>query len=241
MAKMWRTLAGVDGAVVLGAGCLVKDDIATWYLEPSGAVTWSVMEKDVRSDAENIVDRQTEEANYIAAVRAVEPSHGAWLRRARRHRRPHAHPPRHGAVHRRDRGQVPERWPSWGPDLLQRLGLPGTSTLTQAEVGTTWTFSVRDPHAPEASAQPDDDLSALSSGLDALKIVLTEGRFVAAEGFELSGDRRTATMIQARRRRLQGPGGAGLHVDVAMRKPACSATRTSAPSSDRCGTRGAPG
>jgi hypothetical protein len=194
MTKMWSTLAGVVAVSLLGAGCLVKDDITVWYLEPSGAVTWSVIEKDVRSDAENLVDRQTEEANYIAAVRQLNHPMARGFAEL-------------GAIDVRTRilrGTVPftvvtdAGFPTLaqlGERLLQRMGLPGTSTLTQAEVGTTWTLSVRDPHAMETSAQPDEDLAALSSGLDALKIVLTEGRFVAAEGFELSGDRRTASVV----------------------------------------------
>ena len=83
-----------------------------------------------------------------------------------------------------------------GQELIWRLGLSGTSVLTHGPDGETWTFAVRDPHAPAGSVKPDDDLTAVTGSLDGLKVVLVEGRFIAAEGFQLSPDHRTATLLK---------------------------------------------
>jgi hypothetical protein len=193
--KLLRTLGPTMAVALLGTGCLVKEDLATWYLEPGGSVTWSAMEKDVHSDAENANDQQIEEANYVEAVRLLN------------------HPMARGFAElgARDvrtrilRGSAPftvvteARFPSiafLGDQIIQRTGLAGTSTISHDETGSTWTFSVRDPHAPNGVEKPDDDLSALTVGLDRLAVVLTDGRFVQAKGFQLSGDGRTATMIK---------------------------------------------
>jgi hypothetical protein len=195
MTKMCKTWVLLFTVSLLETGCLVKEDLATWYLEPVGAVTWSVMEKDVHSDADNVNDRQIEEANYIAGVRALNHAAARGFTEL-------------GAPDARTRilrGTVPftvvteARFPGialLGDQIIQRTGLAGTSTLSRGEAGTTWTFSVRDPHAPNGVEKPNDDLSALTSSLGELAVVLTEGRFVVAQGFQLSGDRRTATMTK---------------------------------------------
>ena len=193
--KMWKRLVLLLAVSLVGTGCLVKDDLATWYLEPGGALAWSVMEKDVHSDAEGANDRQIEEANYIAGVRALNHAMARGFSAL-------------GAADARTRilrGTAPftvvteARFASialMGNEIIQRTGLSGTSTLSRGEAGTTWTFSVRDPHAPDGVDKPDDDLSALTGSLEGLVVVLTEGRFVSAEGFQVSGDRRTATMTR---------------------------------------------
>ena len=191
MASKWRGLAMAAALSVGTTGCLLKDRTDTWYLDPGGAVTWSVTEKDVRSDARAAVDRQNEEGNYITAVRNQQ------------------HPIARGLallgpidVHTRIlRAAVPYtvvtdgRFASidvLGRWMIVRLGLAGTSVLERTADGTTWTFSVRDPHAEGAAHENDDSLSALMDGLDDLKVVLVTGEFLAADGFELSGDGRVA-------------------------------------------------
>ena len=48
---------GLAAVSFLASGCLIKDTTQTVYLEPDGTVTWSVLEKDVRSDAPRAEDR----------------------------------------------------------------------------------------------------------------------------------------------------------------------------------------
>jgi hypothetical protein len=61
-------LGGCGVAALLAAGCLQKDVSETWYVDALGGVTWVVTEKDVRSDANALPDRQQEESSYWMAV-----------------------------------------------------------------------------------------------------------------------------------------------------------------------------
>lgn len=175
------------------AGCLLKDETTTWYLEPTGAVTWSVAEQDVRSDAQTTIDRDNEELTYITAARArTHPMARGFAQL--------------GSTEIRTRilrdtapySVVTEAkflsLESLGQQLIVHLGLVGTSFITREAGATTWTFSVRDPHAEDAVARPDDDLSALTNDLDGLKVVLVQGKFAGVRGFHLSPDARIATI-----------------------------------------------
>lgn len=192
---MLGRLALLTALSIVAASCLVKEDTATWYLDRSGALTWSVVEKDVHSDAENVTDQQSEESGYLASVRALN------------------HPVARGFAELRPlevrtrilRAGVPftvvteatfPNLAALGEMVILRLGLSGSSTLIHGAEGTTWTFSVRDPQTLDASMKPDDDLMAAGAGLERLKVVLLEGRFASAVGFELSRDRRTATLVE---------------------------------------------
>jgi hypothetical protein len=176
-------------------GCLVKDDIATWYLESNGTVTWSVLEKDVHSDAEAELDRNNEEANYLASVRSLDHAMARGFAQLQpieiKTRILRASAPFSVATDARfaNLGKL-------GQELIWRLGLAGTSVLTHGPDGETWIFAVRDPHAPAGSARPDEDLTAVAGSLDGLKVVLVDGRLIAAEGFQVSPDHRTATLLK---------------------------------------------
>jgi hypothetical protein len=195
MTRTWRAGWLVVGLALTASACLLKDRTDTWYLEPNGAVTWSVLEKDVRSDAKAATDRQTEEGTYMTDVRnQVHPIAKAF--RAL------------GATEVRTRilrGSVPytvvteARFASldaMGQTLIARTGLTGTSVLERDGAGATWTLTMRDPHSADTPEQNDDDVSALIEGL-ALKITLTDGRFVTAgtQGFDISSDGRVATLL----------------------------------------------
>jgi hypothetical protein len=196
MASRSRQLFGLVGwGVGLGlltSGCLLKDDTSTWYLDPTGAVSWSVVEKDVRSDAQTAIDRQNEELSYIGAARAQNHPVARGLNQL-------------GPMELRTRllrATVPftviteakfAGIDRLGTQIISRSGLTGTSVLSRDPEGTTWTLTAIDPHAVNGASEPDDDLSALP--IDGLKVVLLEGRFLSAEGFDLSADRRVATLL----------------------------------------------
>ena len=57
---------------VISTGCLLKETSHTLYLRPDGAVTWSVLERDIRSDEADPDKRRSEEEAYLAAVAAGE-------------------------------------------------------------------------------------------------------------------------------------------------------------------------
>jgi len=193
MATTWKALATLAIVPFMATACLLKERTDTWYLEPSGAVSWSVIEKDVRSDAQAAVDRQNEEAAYISAVRSqTHPLARAFglLGPA---------PVRTQIL----RGTLPftvitqatfASIDALGLRLIGRLRLSGSSVLERSAEGTQWTFSVRDPRAQDAAKADDEDLEELVNGLDGLHVVLTAGHFLAGENVQLSSDRRAATL-----------------------------------------------
>jgi hypothetical protein len=187
-----RALGIISAVGFLTAGCLQKDMSQTWYLEPEGPVSWVVQETDVRSDAQSALDRQNEEASYLAAVQRQD------------------HPVARGFKElgfadvrtRFLRSAVPfivvtdaraGRIDALGQRLITRLGLGGTSVLTRQGDVWQWTMTIRDPHA-ENGVSPSDDIQALMDGMNALKVVLVSGRFEDAAGFTISSDHRVATI-----------------------------------------------
>jgi hypothetical protein len=192
MTRYGRTFLLIAAASVGASACLQKDTMHTWYLDPSGVVTWSVLEKDVFSDAKAEGDRQDEEAKYIAPVRA----HNSPIARGMAQL---------GATDVRItilRDVTPfsvitqGRFASLG-DLGQRIigrtGLVGTSTFDRTAETSSWTMTVRDPKAD--TPNEDEDIGALVEELDHLRIILLKGHFTAAEHFTLSADNRVATVI----------------------------------------------
>jgi hypothetical protein len=189
-----RFVSVVIAVAVLTSGCLRKDTAETWYLGPKGAVTWVVTESDVRSDAQSAGDRQSEEATYRLAFERQDQPVARGLREL-------------GLGDIRTtviRNEVPFTVRTEGKGLtidvlgvhiITRAGLSGLSTLEHDGDVWTWKFSARDPHAPDATSKPDDDLSSVLNDLDSLKVVLVDGRFQSATGFTLSDDNRVATII----------------------------------------------
>ena len=92
---MISAVCGVVVAAAFCGGCLQKEVTPAVYISPSG-VTWSVIERDVRSDNEDTGARILEEQDYVLAASAGK--HGVaeafralgaqsvtttWLRRVR--------------------------------------------------------------------------------------------------------------------------------------------------------------
>jgi hypothetical protein len=194
-------LASLAAAAVLGSGCLLKDVTHTWYLDETGAVTWVVIEKDVRSDAQAAADRQNEELAYYAAVKAENHPAARGLRAL-------------GAGQLRTRilrSELPYTVVTEGrfanlEELGQRMitmsGLAGTSVVTRTGNTFEWTFSVRDPHAEDV--KPNEDVQALLNDLDKLHVVLATGHFESAQLFEISSDRRVATFDESQLKDVGG-------------------------------------
>jgi hypothetical protein len=186
-----RVFAVLIAAALASGGCLQKDVTETWYLEPDGGVTWVVMEKDVRSDAQAEADRRNEEETYYQDVmREVHPAARGF--RAL------------GAAKLRTRilrSEIPftvvtegrfAALDDLGQQIISMSGLAGTSILTRDGAIREWTFTIRDPHAEDP--RPNEDVVALLGDLDTLQVVLVTGRFERAQLFELSSDRRVAKL-----------------------------------------------
>jgi hypothetical protein len=194
MRTRWIGMLATMSVSVLAGGCLVFDRVDTVYLEPGGPVTWSVMHKDVRSDAASAPERQDEEVPYLLGVQAQnhDLARGFWQLTPLDVRT------------RILRAIAPftvtteARFPSLavlGQRLIDRFGLEGTSRLESGPDGTRWTLTVRESASPNGGTDDDVELEALVPDLDHLVIVLVSGRFVDAQGFSVSNDGRVARFV----------------------------------------------
>jgi hypothetical protein len=167
-------------------GCLLEETHHTLYLDPVGGVTWRVIRDLVRSDRDRLGERADEEAGFLQAVDGGEESWSESLLAlgARdvstdllRAERPYTLIVRARFDHIEG--------------LLARL-LEETDEpleLAYEEDGSLRTLRLVLP--------PDDELEAPEDKRDepegprdpgAFRIVLTQGRFIEAEGFRLSPD-----------------------------------------------------
>ena len=184
----------VIAAVLLAmsaAACIKRDSAATWYVDAAGRVTWSILERDIRSDASARGDRDAEESQFIAAVKSNQ--HGAAKGLARL-----------GASQLKvtilqekppftvlTEGQFPGL-DEMGQRLITRFGLSGASEVIRD--GNTWTWSMHISD-PKASAGPESDGNELADLLgDRLTVALREGRFLSAVSFTLDDEARIATL-----------------------------------------------
>jgi hypothetical protein len=191
-----RTFSGVSGvllatlAVLPLTGCLRSEVTHTIYLGPSG-VLWSAMEKDVRSDERDEFRRSAEEHDYFLAGRAEQQPIARALRRL-------------GATSvattwlRRDRPYTVVTEGRF-TDLRQLVaamlgeaGLDGDASLIREACRTT--FTVRINLDAGTSADGETALDALLADPEGYRLVLTQGRFVSADGFVLGPDGAVATL-----------------------------------------------
>jgi hypothetical protein len=168
-------------AAVPASGCLRKDVTHTLYLAPAN-VTWSVVEKDVRSDEPDPAARLMEEQDYLLAARAGH--HGVATALAAI-----------GATHVRTqllRTDRPFTVMTEGhfADLaelaraaMRRVGARGDATVERDGCRQTfraWIDLSQDPGG--------DDLADLVADISAYRVVLTDGHFLEARGFTIVED-----------------------------------------------------
>jgi hypothetical protein len=179
-----RMISAVCGLVVAAAvcsGCLRKEVTQTVYLGPSGVV-WSVIERNVRSDEKAPADRIREEQDYFLAASAGK--HGVaeafrrldaqkvtttWLRRER----PYSVMTEGRFADVRQLAMA----------ILRDAKARGDVSLVREGCQTRFTVSVDLESAPHS----DDDtaMGELLNDLETYRFVLTEGRFISADGFEI--------------------------------------------------------
>ena len=174
----------VMGAAVVAAGCLQKETTHTLYISPDDQVAWVAIEGDVQSDEADPGRRFAEELDYLTA--AIEGRHriakgltalapGSVVRtHVLRDERPF-------------RVQIDARL--GGIDhVLQQLfkesGLQASVLLTRDGVRTTlgvqFDFGV-------PIVEVDHPVTALMDDFASFKLVLTEGTFAQADGWDVSG------------------------------------------------------
>lgn len=185
------TLAVLAGSIV-GAGCIQKETRSVMYLDPSGSVTWSITESDIRSDGETAEDRAKEEAGYrdemlaspAPLVTLLDELGGRSITRTvLKDQAPFE-------VHTIARF---DRIDTLFDELCDKAGALCVSRLSSEGNRTTLTVEVR---AEIDSATDKDTVGYASDLLTGLKIICVEGRFITASGFILTDNHRTATIAE---------------------------------------------
>ncbi len=181
------------------AGCIDKRTQQWLYLEPDGALTWSVVESEVRSDENEAPAREREEAEYLAgaivgrhrvaeALAALQPHDLETT--VERSRRPF-----------QVRTVARFHDPAW---TLQRyfdlLGIVGDVDLRRA--GSTWELVIRvdleaTEQAEDGPADNHESLLELWPENDEIRIVPAQGKFLDAVGFDIVGIAAIPTAVEA--------------------------------------------
>jgi hypothetical protein len=185
-AKMLTALA-VAGIAALGTGCIEKDTRSVIYLDPDGSLVWTILETDVRSNAEKPADRIQEETDYRRTIRSnptplVALFESLGGRQASRTVLKDTVPFEVHTSARFDRIDV----------LFERVcAAANYRCFSQvSNDGDRTTLTVEIVGKLEV---PGPEQDGLTDALETLKFVLVEGRFVEASGFTLEGGR-TATL-----------------------------------------------
>jgi hypothetical protein len=185
----------VLAVAVLGSGCLVGETGHTLYLDPEGSVTWTVLEQDVRSDADKPRDVIREEREFLdrlasgrhpvtEGLDSLLPD--ALETRILRGERPFS-------VYTTARFAAVDRL---AQDVLDQLGIRGRAVL-RCEDGLAHLALTVDVHDGDGEDRIDDaPVMPLLEDLEGLRVVLTRGKFVDAAGFTLSDDGSTAVLAE---------------------------------------------
>jgi hypothetical protein len=189
--KRWLAV-GVIGISGMAAACLQGETRHTLYLSPDGSVTWTIRDTDVRSDEADPADRRREEAGYLDEVgRAARPAALALRRLSAeevrstlvRARRPYA------STTEADFPQADRL----AAALLGEFGLRGAADLVADGSTRTLRIDLEVPGDGAAVPGPVEVMLALVDDLADYRLILTDGRFVAAQGFVLQ-DATTAVL-----------------------------------------------
>jgi len=170
------------------SACLTKETRSTVYLEDDESVTWSILETDVRSDSANPVEARQEEDGYLAEheggrarlAAALAAIGGRDIRISLLHSRApfEAHASaRFASLESVVNGYcTARRWVC-------------SSNVERDGGKTTWTWTVVMADGADDAGDDDQPLDALDEAVTNLHICLSAGRFVAATGFKLDGER----------------------------------------------------
>jgi hypothetical protein len=190
---MWKRAWMVVAMTALTAGCFEIPGKHVLYLEPDGAVTWTVLEEEIRFDAESRKARLRQEEDFLDLVAAGE--HPAAVALSALY--PASVSSR---VLREETPQTVWTEASFpGIDLVYRnlfqlMGMPAIVDLELEKdrarlVITAWP-GAEDEHESGGDSDEFEDgsLDMLLALFLKCRIVLTEGKFVSAEGFEIVDD-----------------------------------------------------
>jgi hypothetical protein len=171
--------------MALAAGCLQKETVHTLYISPDDQVTWVAVEADVRSDGEDPVERYGEERDYLAA--AAEGRHP--IAKALAALAPDAVV--RTQLLRDERPFRVQTDAAVGPAdrVLQRLfdaaGVRAVVRLTR-DAGRTTLVVQFDLSAPNPGT--NHPVSVLMEDFESFRLVLTDGRYISGNGWDISND-----------------------------------------------------
>jgi hypothetical protein len=170
------------------AACIDKETRHTLYLSPDGSLQWTVLEQNIGSDKHNVPDRDAEEREFMQAASFGNGGVAVALNLL-------------GASDVRTQIIRAERPYTVITDarfahvdalatrILEELALTGSAHLTRSGDRVTLSVQVLVPEEEEEnSAATGDSVYALVDELERYRIVLTDGLFDAADGFELHGN-----------------------------------------------------
>jgi len=184
---MWKRALMLIALAGLTMGCFEIPGKHVLYLDPDGDVTWTVLEEEIRFDAESPAARQRQEEDLLDRVAAGEHVAAVALS---------ALYPRSldSRVLREDTPQTVWTEASYpGIDLVYRnlfalMGMPAVVELDLEEDRTRLVITAW-PGADESESDGEEIDEEAGEMLMALfmkcRIVLTEGKFVSAKGFEI--------------------------------------------------------
>jgi hypothetical protein len=186
--KRFLGILSIGSWILVSNACLKVETSHVLYLAPSGAVTWTVHDRDVHSGEEDPAKRAQEESVFLFAVQ--HHAHGPLLALEALGGR--------NATTELTRTERPwealtsarfDRIDTLAASLLRELGVQGRASLSSAGDRNT----LRVQWIEEEPVAEETPVFALVEELESYRVVLTKGRFVAAEGFAISPDGRVAT------------------------------------------------
>jgi hypothetical protein len=189
------TVALVAAAMLLTAACIDQNTRQIFYLDADGAVTWTVVQEEIRSDAEDKLDRIREEREFLQAVdrdehdvaRAFGRLGALWVdTQLVRAQRPYV-------VVTEARFESVARALE---EFLLRVGLEAEAHLEAEGDRMRLTFSYRELEGQAEGSGDDEVVESLISDHETYRFVLTEGKFIDARGFRLEARDTAAVLVE---------------------------------------------
>jgi hypothetical protein len=193
MNRSCLAVAALAAAMVGSTGCLVKETTHRVYLSPSGSVAWAVLEESVQSDDNDSVRRSREEREWLGALAAESHPIAEGLRRlgpdelSTRLLRPARPYMALTDAHFARVDQVIGR-------LFEELGIRGAATLDASGQEATLSVSLDPSSLDDPGPETESPVTALVEDLYRYRFILTDGRFVAATGFDILENGSAATL-----------------------------------------------
>jgi hypothetical protein len=184
---MWKRVTTLTILVAATVGCFEIQGKHTLYLAPDGTVTWTVLEEEIRFDAETREARQDQEEIFLRSVVAGTHAAAASLGAL--------HPSTlHSRILREETPQAiltEARFPGIDRVYQNLFDLYGAVATVDLEVDDDRTrlritfWPTNDDGSSEDDAVEGVSDEIVLAVLLECRIVLTEGEFVDAVGFEI--------------------------------------------------------